>query len=260
MNQLQQRPGFLVTGARPRGFVPHQPHKRGVALARAQVLFGHAKTPQIFGGQIHAAAIGVFADVPQNVGQLEGDAARFGQRQGGGRVEAKDVNGGQPHHRGHLIAIEPELVERLEATGLQVRDHAIDHGAEIVVRDAEAANRVMERRPDGMPAEAALERLLEFPPPALEGRARGARLVAQIVAVAHEGIDSAHGFALLRGEQQEGVVEILGAGARHAAAVLVGLLDRVHGAARRKAVRASEPSSSRTRSAFEMTGLAARTS
>ena len=90
--------------------------------------------------------------------------------------------------------------------------------------------------------------------------ARRAGLVAQVVAIAHERVDGAHGLALLRGKQHEGIVEILGAGARHAAAIFVRLVDRVHHAAREMPSRARDPSSSATRSALQMAGRAASTS
>ena len=57
--------------------------------------------------------LGVLADVAQDVGELERDAALFGQRQRAARVEAEDVDDGQPHHAGHLVAVAVELVEGL---------------------------------------------------------------------------------------------------------------------------------------------------
>src|SRR5207237_10322994 len=97
--------------------------------------------------------------------------------------------------------------------------------------------------------------------PRFDGGARGAGFIAQVVAIAHEGVNGAHGFALLRGEQHERIVEVLGAGAGHAPAVVVGLFDRAHHAARvEKATRATDASSSQTRSAFEMAGRARSTS
>src|ERR1035437_4441934 len=120
-----------------------------------------------------------------------------------------------------------------------------------------------------MAGEASLERLFHVLAPVVHGGTRGAGFVAQIVAVAHEGIDGAHSFALLGGEQHERIVEILGAAARHVQAVLIGLLARAHPAPRRpperppeveKATRATEPSSRPTRSNLEMAGHAPSTS
>src|ERR1035441_10375024 len=115
-----------------------------------------------------------------------------------------------------------------------------------------------------MVGETAFERLFHVRAPLLHGGTRRAGLVAQIVAVAHEGIDGAHGFALLGGKQHERIVEVLGAAARHVLAVSIGLFDGDRHAARRppkvpKATRATEPSSRPTRSALEMAGRAPST-
>ena len=56
-------------------------------------------------------------------------------------------------------------------------------------------------------------------------RSGDALVVAQIVAVAHEGVDGAHGFALREREQQEGEIEVLRLRARDLDAPLVGLFD-----------------------------------
>src|ERR1035437_3857578 len=120
-----------------------------------------------------------------------------------------------------------------------------------------------------MAGEAALERLFHVLAPVVHGGTRGAGFVAQIVAVAHEGIDGAHSFALLGGKQDERIVEVLGAAAGHLQAVSIGLLDGDHHTARRppkrppkveKATRATEPTSRPARSILEMAGRAPSTS
>ena len=90
-------------------------------------------------------------------------------------------------------------------------------------------------------------------------RAVRAGLVAQVVAVAHERIDGAHGPPLLRRKQEEGIVEVLRAGARHAAAVFMRSRELFGHAARENATRANEPSSRPTRSGLEIAGRAAST-
>ena len=112
-----------------------------------------------------------------------------------------------------------------------------------------------------MVGETAFERLFHVHAPMLHGGTRGAGFVAQIVAVAHEGVDGAHGFALLGGKQDERIVEVLGAAARHAHAVSIGLFDGDHHAAREEnATRATEPSNRPARSILEMAGRAPSTS
>src|ERR1019366_483870 len=116
-----------------------------------------------------------------------------------------------------------------------------------------------------MVGETPFERLFHIRAPLVHGGTRRAGFVAQIVAVAHEGIDGAHGFALLGGKQHERIVEVLGAAARHLPAVLIGLVDPDPHAARRppkveKATRTTEPSSRLARSILEMAGRAPSTS
>src|SRR5205823_10692042 len=151
--------------------------------------------------KIDAALRGVLLNVAQNIRQLKSDAAFFGQRQSAARIESEDVDDGQADHARHLIAILIELVERLYAPRLQVARDAVDHLPEVLVRNPEALYRVVEPRPDRVPAEAPFERVLQFHAPLLDRRPRGARLVAQIVAVAHERVDGAHGLALLGAQQ-----------------------------------------------------------
>src|SRR5215471_789046 len=129
------------------------------------------------------------------------------------------------------------------------------------MRDTEAADGMMKRRPQRMSAELPFKRILEFGAPSLHRRARGARLIAQVIAVAHEGIDGAHRLALLRTEEDERIIEILRAAARDFDAIRVGPVDRRHHAAREEnANRASEPSSRPTRSTLPTAGLARSTS
>src|ERR1035441_5786867 len=110
-----------------------------------------------------------------------------------------------------------------------------------------------------MTGEAALQGLFQIGAPLIHGGARGAGFIAEIVAVAHEGVDGAHGLALLRREQDERVVEVLGAGARHLQAVLIRLVDGDHQSAREEnATRATLPSKSPTRSTLEIAGRAPR--
>src|ERR1700688_2712653 len=93
-----------------------------------------------------------------------------------------------------------------------------------------------------------------------------AGLIAEIVAVAHERIDGAHGVLLIVWKEDEGVVEVSGALLRYGAAMRPGLFKRDHRmppaipAAPPKATRATVPRSKVTRSAFEILGRRDRTS
>src|SRR5438105_4091058 len=76
----------------------------------------------------------------------------------------------------------------------------------------------------GMAVVLAGQGVVEGDAPALERLAGCAGLVAKVVAVAHEGVDGAHGVALVAGEKEEGVVKVLGAVAGYGSAVCVGLV------------------------------------
>src|SRR6476646_7380111 len=104
------------------------------------------------------------------------------------------------------------------------------------------------------------QRLIERGAPALQRLDRRAGLVAQVVAIAHERVDRAHGVALGAREQQEGIVEVLGAMAGHRAAVCVGTREIAAHAALRNATRAMAPNRSRMRSPLEIAGRPESTS
>src|SRR5450631_1470742 len=167
---------------------------------------------------------------------------------------------GQAHGGSHLIAVAIQLIEGLEAAGFEVGRHAIDHLVEVARGDTVAGHGIVKRGQHGMRAATAGQCVVEGRAPLLDGARMRAGLVAQIVAIAHEGIHGAYGIALLAGKQHEGIVEIACTGARHAAAISIGIFERGHHAARERATRAREPSSSQTRSTLEMAGRRESTS
>ena len=136
---------------------------------------------------------GVFADIAQNVSQLKRHAALFGERQGAARIEAEDVDDGQPDHRRHLVAV-AVLARRTSRRGAAPGPDETPSiiSLEVLVRDAEATHGVVESAAtrDG-PLKRPCERLFHFRAPAVHRRrAMRAGLVAQVVAVAHEGVDA----------------------------------------------------------------------
>ena len=173
----------------------------------------------------------------------------------------------RPDHAGDVIAIVVQFLKRLDMADLEIRADTADHIVEIFVRDAVARDRIGERRPQRVLrrvlGSAAGEGRIEIGLPSRDGSGAVADAfrVTEIVAVAHERVNRAHGLALRPGEQEEGVVEVFGLGARHALAEGVGLRDG-HGfqAARENARRVRAPSSSPTRSTLEMAGRDPRTS
>ena len=68
----QQRQGFVVALVRLACLKLHHLYKFGAVLALQQAGFAHAKPLQFISGQVNATAHGVFADIANDVGQLQG--------------------------------------------------------------------------------------------------------------------------------------------------------------------------------------------
>ena len=164
------------------------------------------------------------------------------------------MNCRQAHHRSYLITVAIQLIEGGEAPRLQVGCHTVDHFVEIAHGNVVAGDGIVEGGQHGVRLIAARERFAERGAPLLDTAPGRAGLIAQIVAIAHEGIHRAHSIALFAGEQHEGIIEISSARTGHAAAPGVRFFEGGHHAARVRATRASEPSNSQTRSAFEIAG------
>ena len=90
---------------------------------------------EVLGGDVDAILFVILAHVAQNVCELEGDAALFGQFQRFRIVEAKDVNDREADHARNVIAVIVKLAEGLDAARLQIAGDAGDHVEEIFVRD-----------------------------------------------------------------------------------------------------------------------------
>src|SRR6202034_2309691 len=97
-----------------------------------------AEFANIFLRDVNAVILEVLADVAQDVGQLERDAAFLGQLKRFGRLKTKNVDDGEANHARDLIAVAIQLIEGSELLGLEIRADAIDHLIEIFVRNAVA--------------------------------------------------------------------------------------------------------------------------
>ena len=71
----------------------------------------HVVGGQVFEGQVDASAFGVFRNIAQDVGELEGYAGFFGEFLGGGIAVAEDANADQSDDRRDEIAVAVEVGE-----------------------------------------------------------------------------------------------------------------------------------------------------
>jgi hypothetical protein len=215
-----------------------------------------AEVAEFIGGEVNAMVVEVFADIAEDIGELEGDAAFFGEESGAGVGEFEDMDDGEADDTGDEVAVAVEVVEGFDLRAGEVAGDAIDHFMEEAVRDLEALGGVGESGPEGVWGGVALEDEIEVVAPLVEGFGGGVFAIGEVVAAAHEGVDGAHGEAFMAGEEEEGVVEIAGAAAGDGLAVGVGLLDGDHAA---RVTRTRLRRSRETRSSLEMAGRARRT-
>ena len=78
---------------------------------RGEVFGADTKMREIFERQIDASALGVFADVAQDVGELEGDAGFFGEFFGARVGVAKDADADEADDGGNVVAVAAQVFE-----------------------------------------------------------------------------------------------------------------------------------------------------
>ena len=97
---------------------------------------------------------------------------------------------------------------------IQIHGHAVDQLVEQLKRNVEALGGVAHGQKHGIVDVAPPAALVPCCEPRIEAApallARQALVVGQIVGLAHEGVDGADGVAALKGQRDEGVIEILG--------------------------------------------------
>ena len=197
------------------------------ALGRDGVFAEHV------GGEIDAAAIGIFLDVAQDVGELEGDAGVDGKLVGAAVGVAEDADADEANDGGYEIAVVikgGDAFVDLNGTGgaggsgnlegadtfglgLEVEGGAGDELLEEIVGDGEAALRIVEGEEDWIGGGSGARGTPGGSPGSHGMAARVERkglVVGEVVGFAHEGVDGAHGVGLVLREDAERVVEILG--------------------------------------------------
>ncbi len=169
--------------------------------AVAQVVCTIVETVQVFAGQVDAAGSSVFAEVAEDVRQLERNPGRLGMRFGTRIVEPPNVDARQPHGGGNSIAVRIQVREGGEVGRVEVHLHAVEDGFEIRRRHVKPLDRMPQRRIERMRITAG-ERIAELPAPV--GKAPPLDFVTagpirEIVGHAHEGVQGTHGPALFAG-------------------------------------------------------------
>jgi len=123
--------------------------------------------------------LGIFAHVAQDVGELERHAASFGQTQRFGILETENVDDGQAHHAGDVIAVIVKFLKRLDAPRFQVRADTPDHVVKILMGNTIALYGIGERRPKRMLRRIACQRRIQILLPSCDG-GRAIRHVVRI--------------------------------------------------------------------------------
>ena len=150
--QRSQRPGIERAGASD--LVRHQRAERRRDAMLKNIRGGDAVPLELILRQIDAAAPRVFADIADDIGQLEGDtevACVFARR---GFSVAENLRGHETDDSGNAMAVALERREIEITIAVEVHGHAVDHGLKVLLRRFNA-------RP---PARAPARRMPRAPP------------------------------------------------------------------------------------------------
>ena len=180
----------------------------------------HVVSGEVFEGQIDATAFGVFGNVAENVGELEGDAGFLGQFFCGRIGVAEDADADEADDRRDEIAILIEIGEGRVGVGSLGGDcfkiyvvPAMSSSRRLrgMLKRCVASRTAMKTGSSvapvcDAPRQAAMP-LLEIVAALFAGNAL---VIGKVVGLAHEGVDRANGVAARLRKGDEGVVEILG--------------------------------------------------
>ena len=219
----------------------HQLTPAVVEGARQQLRIAVAEAGEILLRQVDAAAGPVLAHIPQDVGELVGNAEGHGRFAGigplapGGRcvggVDPHHLLGHQSHRAGNAIAVEVQLLEAGVAGRGEIHPHALDH-VEIGLQRLGVSLQRVHHHPIEAIANLAEEQLAGALLPGIKpGRqllhraSHRLRAVHQLIGAAAPHVDRPDGTALGRGHQQGAEIEGLGPLGRFAATGLVRLLE-----------------------------------
>ena len=159
--------------------------------------------------QIDAPAPCIFADVADDVGQLEGHAEVVRVLQCLAVLETEDLCGEQANDAGDAVAIERQCLEVEVARLLQIHLHAVDDLQELLLWDGKLCNDGQQRLRYRMLRLAGIE-LGDFLPPPGELGARNLQVLAlidDVVDLPAKGVERGDRPPPVRGQEHEAVVE-----------------------------------------------------
>ena len=127
---------------------------------------------EFFERQVEPSALGVFAEVAKDVGQLEREAAFAGRFVSRFRLVEPDVQATDADGRSHLFAVIGQFDAGRERLGTQVASDAGDQCVQVPWRDAPAANRVHDRGQERITVVAGQSGVPRIAPPIQRRRVR----------------------------------------------------------------------------------------
>ena len=205
----QQIQGLVVQAVGPARLKLHE-FDEAIGLTALEDLVGlDIKLLQLVHRQVDATAQGIFTNIPDDVGELQGQAEFVGVVCGLLLRLAENVGCHFAHHTGHQMAIALQAWI-VEVTGLiQVHLATLDHGQQMALFNLEVDGQWHQRLQHRV-ARLTGKRLHDFglPPRQLAaGNTRICSLVDHVIDLAAESVKSGNGRAAWRRQEQKGVVK-----------------------------------------------------
>ena len=135
MNQRKELGAFGVELAGALGFETEERAGWGRCGRGGDSARSATETLQIFGGKIDAAAGGIFRNVAENVGELEGEAEVIGQLESARIGKTEDADAALADDAGDTMTIEAQIVEGAVGRRVQIHLSAGDELFEIAGRN-----------------------------------------------------------------------------------------------------------------------------
>ncbi len=174
-----------------------------------QIGFRDAEARQFVLRQVDASAPRIFADIADDVGELERQAEVMGVLERLAVAVAEDFRREQADHAGDPVAIQVQRLEIRVTDLVEVHLHAVDDLQQLLLRQREVFQGGHQRLRHRVAGMAFVQRLHFVAPPAQFGsRQKGiGTFVHHVVDLAAEGVERRNRLAPQRFEKQKAVVE-----------------------------------------------------